>query len=83
MRHLTIALLLSLLLNNGALADPSSGAESVSAELALKRLREGNARFVAGKSKHPHEKPDWRLTLETGQQEVRHSSGLQRLTGHT
>lgn len=67
MRHLTIALLLSLLLNNGALSDPSSGAEAVDAELALKRLREGNARFVAGKSKHPHEKPDWRLTLEAGQ----------------
>ena len=34
---------------------------------ALKRLLEGNARFAAGKSKHPHESPDWRTSLETGQ----------------
>ena len=34
---------------------------------ALKRLLEGNARFAAGESKHPHESPDWRKSLETGQ----------------
>ena len=31
------------------------------------RLQEGNARFAAGKSKHPHETFDWRYLLEKGQ----------------
>jgi carbonic anhydrase len=41
--------------------------ESVDATVALKRLQEGNARFAAGKSKHPHEASDWRYLLEKGQ----------------
>ncbi len=34
---------------------------------ALKRLEEGNARYVAAKPEHPHESTDWRHTLEMGQ----------------
>jgi carbonic anhydrase len=34
---------------------------------ALKRLQEGNARFVAGRSQHPHETSGWRHALEGGQ----------------
>ena len=34
---------------------------------ALKRLQAGNVRFVAGKSKHPHETRNWRSHLEEGQ----------------
>ncbi|QEG01951.1 Carbonic anhydrase [Stieleria maiorica] len=34
---------------------------------ALRRLKEGNARFVSGKSIHPHETRNWRAQLEQGQ----------------
>ncbi|QDV42369.1 Carbonic anhydrase [Stieleria neptunia] len=34
---------------------------------ALKRLKEGNARFVSGQSIHPHETRNWRSQLEEGQ----------------
>jgi len=40
---------------------------NVDAVQALKRLQEGNARFVAGKLKHPHETPGWRHALEKEQ----------------
>jgi carbonic anhydrase len=39
----------------------------VDATEALRRLQEGNARFAAGKSKHPHETSNWRQLLESGQ----------------
>ena len=42
--------------------------QAVDAMQALIRLQEGNARFAAGNPQHPHEKPDWRHTLEKGQQ---------------
>lgn len=41
--------------------------ESVSADEALARIQAGNARFVAGKSVHPHETADWRRSLENDQ----------------
>ena len=40
---------------------------AIHAEQALKRLQDGNARFVAGQSKHPHETSDWRHDLEKEQ----------------
>jgi carbonic anhydrase len=39
----------------------------VDAGKALKRLQDGNARFVAGKSQHPHVARDWRSGLEDQQ----------------
>lgn len=45
--------------------DVASG--DISADVALKKLQEGNARFVAGKSQHPHETSNWRARLEEGQ----------------
>jgi carbonic anhydrase len=42
-------------------------AKPVSFEEALRRLEEGNARYVAAKPKHPHESIDWRHSLEQGQ----------------
>ena len=39
----------------------------VSAEEAIQFLKDGNARFADGKSRHPHEAPDWRQSLEKGQ----------------
>jgi carbonic anhydrase len=61
-----------LILVGTATADPgdppgSQKAVTIDFEQALKRLREGNARFVARKSQHPHESPDWRVALEKGQ----------------
>ncbi|TWU45328.1 Carbonic anhydrase 2 [Novipirellula aureliae] len=41
--------------------------ENVSAEVALAMLKEGNKRFLSGKSEHPHEDPDWRSKLKSGQ----------------
>ena len=40
---------------------------TVTAEEALKRLTEGNQRFVTGKLRHPHQSRDWRSALEAGQ----------------
>jgi len=39
----------------------------MTAEAALARLREGNERFVAGKSRHPHAETAWRKDLEQTQ----------------
>ena len=39
----------------------------VRADLALQSLMDGNARFVAGDPRHPHEARDWRNRLEYGQ----------------
>ncbi len=41
-------------------------ARVVSADEALKNLKAGNARFAGGKSRHPHDTPDWRQSLEKG-----------------
>lgn len=41
--------------------------ETPSAEAALAKLKAGNQRFLAGKSKHIHEDPEWRSKLESGQ----------------
>lgn len=40
---------------------PGDGAEAVA------RLKAGNARFAAGKTRHAHESADWRKTLTGGQ----------------
>jgi len=51
-------------------SEPNAAAtqpDNVSAEVALAMLKEGNQRFLAGKSEHPHEDPDWRSKLESGQ----------------
>ncbi len=51
-----------------AAADRTAGNDTaVDAVQALKRLEDGNARFVAGKPQHPHETLDWRRTLEGAQ----------------
>ena len=42
-------------------------ARVVSAGEALKNLKEGNAGFARGKSRHTHDTPDWRQSLEKGQ----------------
>lgn len=41
--------------------------ETISAGEALKKLQDGNARFLAGKPLHPHEARAWRNGLESGQ----------------
>ncbi len=41
--------------------------ESVDSDSAIKRLSEGNARFVEGESIHPHEAFAWRSNLENEQ----------------
>ncbi|WP_182869938.1 carbonic anhydrase [Rhodopirellula sp. JC639] len=51
-----------------ALGMRSPGVETLpAAAAALKRLKEGNTRFVSGKSIHPHETRNWRAQLEQGQ----------------
>ena len=49
--------------------DSSTAATSgtVDAAQAIKRLEDGNARFVAGKPQHPHETSEWRHSLEKEQ----------------
>ncbi|MEN1678709.1 MAG: carbonic anhydrase [Planctomycetota bacterium] len=44
---------------------PESG--PVTADAALKALKDGNARFASGKPTHPHENAGWRHQLEAGQ----------------
>ncbi|KAA1262118.1 Carbonic anhydrase 2 [Rubripirellula obstinata] len=44
-----------------------SPVQNVDAVEALKRIQEGNARFAAGESKHPHETKVWRASLEADQ----------------
>jgi carbonic anhydrase len=41
--------------------------QPITADAALQMLKEGNERFVSGKSKHPHEGKDWRKHLIAGQ----------------
>lgn len=50
-------------------AAPSSRqfASQLSAQQALERLLEGNARFAAGKSRHGHTNKSWRETVAKGQ----------------
>lgn len=52
---------------NPADRSPKQTNETVDAIHALKRLQDGNARFVAGKPQHPHETSAWRHTLEKEQ----------------
>ncbi|MEN0111537.1 MAG: carbonic anhydrase [Planctomycetota bacterium] len=47
--------------DGGSAPDPSSAPPS--AEVALRRLMAGNARFAAGESVHPHESADYRASL--------------------
>jgi carbonic anhydrase len=70
MKRTIIAILLTLVGSATADAGDTPDAQqaiTVDAEQALKRLREGNDRFVARKPQHPHESPDWRVALEKGQ----------------
>jgi len=46
---------------------PAAEQPAVPAKEALKKLEEGNARFVAGKSTEHHEDKDWRDSLVDGQ----------------
>lgn len=48
-------------------APGDDSSQPVTADEALVRLEAGNARFVAGQPRHPHEKPDRRQALEVGQ----------------
>ena len=60
---------LGLLSASGALGAPHGGGEaSVTPEVAMARLAAGNARFVAGQSKHPHTDAQRRSALAAGQQ---------------
>lgn len=61
--RLLLLLAVPLLVSTPGLADQPN----LTAAEAMKLLEAGNARFVAGESKHPHEKPDHRLALERGQ----------------
>ena len=45
----------------------AADASAPSAQEALSKLREGNARFVAGKPKHEHTGEQWRRSLVKGQ----------------
>lgn len=60
---LTIAIMLSMALN----ANASSMQNNASAEEALTKLKEGNARFVAMKSKHPDNNKKRRQEMLKGQ----------------
>ncbi|MCM2369757.1 carbonic anhydrase [Aporhodopirellula aestuarii] len=54
----------------GYSAFPVAGERSpgiTDAETAIKRLSEGNSRFIAGESNHPHENYSWRSQLENEQ----------------
>ena len=58
--------------NQGPAESSSDGShgdetESISAQEALKRLQEGNSRFISDKLNHPHESRDWRAALEAAQ----------------
>lgn len=53
MRHAHITLLLGILAPVAAFASSPAGS-TVSADAALKLLRDGNARFAAGECQHPH-----------------------------
>ena len=44
-----------------------AGHPVVDASTALQRLKDGNARFVGGEPRHPHEQSGWRQSLEKGQ----------------
>lgn len=58
----------ALLFASACLLPPACAADPPpSADDAIRLLQQGNARFVAGKSQHPHEKADHRLALEAGQ----------------
>ena len=64
----TILLTLVLVLPTSAEDHPAKqDATPVDFDEAMKRLEEGNARYVTAKPKHPHESIDWRHTLEQGQ----------------
>lgn len=76
-RHRRIRMFLTLLICLGCLSavraqEPSHDKKPtdkthVTAEEALKRLAEGNQRFITGKLRHPHQSRDWRSALEAGQ----------------
>jgi carbonic anhydrase len=51
---------------SGAAATHGS-ADVPSPDEAMQRLDEGNARFIAGETKHPHEARTWRAGLESAQ----------------
>ena len=71
MKRLFVSTLL-LLFVASAIADPvdrptTTASDTLDAVQAIKRLRDGNARFVAGKPQHPHETSEWRHQLEKEQ----------------
>lgn len=69
MKKLTAALFCWALILTLAAAVPAAGpGPGMSADAALKKLQEGNARYVAGKPQHPHQNKERRvLTATKGQ----------------
>jgi carbonic anhydrase len=65
MKTTRIAFSLAIVLGAcGATADGPAGGTPVPTTQALQRLLEGNRRFVAGTSKHPHQTGNYRARLE-------------------
>ena len=62
---LALSISSGVVVSNGRADEKSQ--EVVDAAAAMKRLQEGNARFVADKPQHPHEASNWRRELEKGQ----------------
>jgi len=63
--------ILALTLCLGAIALASSGGPSLPADEALKLLKDGNARYVAGNATHPNQGPERRAeTVKNGQHPV-------------
>lgn len=63
-----LAVILSLLLSLGAVALASSTGPAMPADEALKLLKDGNARYVAGQSAHAHQGADRRAETAKGGQ---------------
>jgi len=61
---LTIALIASAII----MASASEEESSITSELALQQLMEGNLRYAEGNASHPHQSPERRAELISGQQ---------------
>src|SRR5262245_28073525 len=65
--HRMVFMCLILLSVNGKVLFGTDAGSGVGPEAALKMLQEGNARFVAGKARHPHEDQGRRNETASGQ----------------
>ena len=61
---MTIALIASAII----MASASEEESSITSELALQQLMEGNLRYAEGNASHPHQSPERRAELISGQQ---------------